>query len=306
MKKSTWFLETRPQFLTLDVVLVLHAGGLAFWRQGSIDLLRFALCMIGLVLLNASVNVLNDWHDWEKSGIDKETPRTPFSGGSGLLPAGEIDAPSALKLGVGLLIAGSAIGFYLVWDTWRLYGDAWPLLIIGLAGAFMVAAYTPLVSKTGLGEIVAGLGAGYLPVVGAYWVLTGRLDTVAWISAIPAFLLTYNLLLINEFPDAEADARGGRIHVVTMLGKKGARWVYAGAEIATYVAVVAGVVAGILTPWALLGLGAGFFAFQAIRGAMTGYDDMEKIVPAMGANVASVLGTNVLMGIGYLVAGLTK
>lgn len=305
MKKSVWFLETRPQFLLLDVVLVLHAGGLAFWRQGSIDWLRFALCMLGLVLLNASVNVLNDWHDWEKSGIDKETPRTPFSGGSGLLPAGAMDARSALKLGVGLLVAGSAIGFYLVWDTWYLYGTAWPLLIIGLAGAFMVAAYTPLLAKTGLGEIIAGLGAGALPVVAAYWVLTGRLDTVAWVSSIPAFLLTYNLLLINEFPDAEADAKGGRIHMVTLLGKQRARWLYAAVEIGTYAAIVVGVVAGVLTPWALLGLAAGFFAFQAIRGAITGYDSMEKIVPAMGANVVSVLGTNTLMAIGYLIAGLT-
>jgi hypothetical protein len=33
---------------------------------------------------------------------------------------------------------------------------------------------------------------------------------------------------------------------------------------------------------------------------------METIVPAMGANVFSCLGTNALLAIGYLVAGLTR
>jgi 1,4-dihydroxy-2-naphthoate octaprenyltransferase len=306
VKKSAWFLETRPQFLLLAVLLVLHAAGLAFWKTGAIDLARFALCMVGLVLLHASVNVLNDWHDWDKTGIDKETPRTPFSGGSGLLPAGVMTAKNALILGVGTLTAGSAIGFYLVWDTWRVYGTPWPLLIIGVVGALSVVLYTPLLTKIGVGEIFAGLGLGLLPIVGVYYVLTGTLDTAAWVSGMPAFFLTYNLLLINEFPDAEADAKGGRRHMVVLLGKKGARWLYTGAEVATYVAIVAGVVAGVLTPWALLGLGAAFFAFQAIRGAITGYDSMETIVPAMGANVFSCLGTNALLAIGYLVAGLVK
>jgi 1,4-dihydroxy-2-naphthoate octaprenyltransferase len=306
MKKSLWLLETRPQFLLLAVLLVLHAGGLAFWRTGAIDVLRFVLCIVGLVLLHASVNVLNDWHDWERTGIDKETPRTPFSGGSGLLPAGAMPPKAALGLGIGTLAAGCAIGFYLVWDTWQVYGTPWPLLIIGVVGALSVVLYTPLLTKIGVGEVFAGLGLGLLPIVGVYYVLTGNLDTAAWISGLPAFFLTYNLLLINEFPDVEADAKGGRRHMVVLLGKKGARWLYAGAEVATYVAIVAGVVVGILTPWALLGLVAGFFAFQAIRGAMTGYEKLETIIPAMGANVFSCLGTNALLAIGYLIAGLTK
>jgi 1,4-dihydroxy-2-naphthoate octaprenyltransferase len=306
VKKSAWFLETRPQFLLLAVLLVLHAGGLAFWKTGSVDVIRLVLCILGLVLLHASVNVLNDWHDWDRTGIDKETPRTPFSGGSGLLPAGVMTAKNALVLGVGTLSAGSAIGFYLVWDTWRLYGTPWPLLIIGVIGALSVVLYTPLLTRIGVGEVFAGLGLGLLPIVGVYYVLTGTLDTAAWVSGMPAFFLTYNLLLINEFPDVEADAKGGRRHMVVLLGKQGARWLYAGVEVATYVAIVAGVLAGVLTPWALLGLGAGFFAFQAIRGAITGYDSMETIVPAMGANVFSCLGTNALLAIGYLVAGLVK
>lgn len=298
-----WFLETRPQFLFLSVALVLHGAGLAFWRQtalaggASFHWVEFLLAMFGLVLLHASVNVLNDWHDM-KTGIDLKTKRTPFSGGSGMLPEGAMTPGAVLALGLGALAAGCAIGLYLV------FVSGWQLLVIGGVGALLVAGYTPVFTRIGVGEIAAGLGLGLLPVVGVYFLLTGRLDLVAWVSGMPAFFLTYNLLFLNEFPDAEADKAGGRHHMVILLGKKNARWLYAAVEIATYVTIVAGVVAGILTPWALLGLGAGFLAFQAIRGAIGDYDKFEELIPAQAANVMAVLATSALLAVGYLVAGL--
>ncbi len=299
-----WFLETRPQFLLLSVVLVLHGGALAYWQGAApFPWLRFLLAMIGLVSLQASVNVLNDWHDWSRTGIDKETPRTPFSGGSGLLPAGAMTPAATLKLGIATLVVGGALGLYLVWDTYRPFGRIWPLLVIGLVGAFAVVAYTPLLTRIGLGEVFAGLGLGNLPVLGTYYVLTGRLDAVAVLSGIPATLLTYNLLLLNEFPDMAADAKGGRRHMVVRLEKKGARWLYAAVELAAYLVIVAGVALGRLTPWALLALVAAFFALQAIRTAIRAYDSVEGLLPALGANVIAVLATNALIALGYLIAG---
>ena len=115
---------------------------------------------------------------------------------------------------MGTLLAACAIGLYLAWIS------GWPLLAIGILGALSVVAYTPVLTRIGLGEAAAGLALGTLPVVGAYYLFTGRLDAVAWVSGIPAGLLTYNLLLLNEFPDAEADATGGRRHMVILLGKR--------------------------------------------------------------------------------------
>lgn len=298
MSKTPWVLETRPQFLLLAVLLVAHGSALAAW-QGSFDVVKALLAGAGLVLLHGSVNALNDWHDWSKTGIDRQTPRTPFSGGSGLIPAGRITAPQALTVGVVTLVAGSAIGLYLAWLA------GWQLLALGVVGVLMIVLYTPVFNKMGLGEIAAGLGLGLMPVLGVYFLLTGRFDTVAWLSGTPAFCLTYNLLLLNEFPDVEADKAGGRTHMITLLGKKGGRWLYSGMEIAAYVALVIGVVAGVLTPWALLGLGGAVFAARAIRGALADYDSFEKTVAAQGANVVAVLSTNALLAIGYLVAALT-
>lgn len=93
--------------------------------------------------------------------------------------------------------------------------------------------------------------------------------------------------------------------MITLLGKKGGRWLYAGMEIAAYVALVLGVVTGVLTPWALLGLGGAIFAARAIKGAVTDYESFEKTVAAQGANVIAVLSTNALLFVGYLIAALT-
>jgi 1,4-dihydroxy-2-naphthoate octaprenyltransferase len=294
---KNYVLETRPQFLILAVVLVVHGAALAAWH-GSLHLGHALLAAVSLVLLQASVNVLNDWHDFTRSGIDRKTVQTPFSGGSGLIPRGVLEPRQALALGVGTFVAGVVIGLYLAWVA------GWPLLVIGVVGALSVVLYTPVLTRIGLGELLAGFALGTLPVVGTYFLMTGRFDAAAWVSGIPAGLLTYNLLLLNEFPDTEADTAGGRHHMVVLLGKKRARWLYAAVEAGAFVAIVVAVAAGVLTPWALLGLGTAVFGFKAIAIALKEYESFEGLIPAQGLNVIAVLATNVLLAIGYTIAAL--
>ena len=72
-----WFLETRPQFLTLSVVLaflgtvIARYDGFFYWWQA-------VLAGIGLVFTHASVNILNDYFDY-RSGVDLATRRTPLA-----------------------------------------------------------------------------------------------------------------------------------------------------------------------------------------------------------------------------------
>lgn len=302
MKK--WVLETRPQFLILSVLLVAHGTMLALWQHGTVSWVDALLAMASLVLLHGSVNALNDWHDYEKSGIDKVVRQTPFSGGSGLVPTGVLTAQGALMTGLVTIVVGSAIGVYLAWQSYAETGT-WTLLLIGLVGISSIVLYTPLWTRIGLGEVWAGLGLGLLPVIGTYFLLTGSLDTVAWVSGIPAYFLTYNLLFLNEFPDMEADIQGGRKHLVVRMGKKNAAVWYAIVEIAAFLTIVVGVILGILTPWALVALFAGVMGAKAIVEAQKHYDGFEEIFPAMGANVMAVLGLNALLAVGYLIAALT-
>ena len=298
MQPRIWFLETRPSFLLLAVVLALHGAALAFFVDGSIDLVLALLAGIALVFLHAAVNTLNGWHDYARTGIDLNTRPTPFSGGNSFQKTGELTSNQVLAIGLAYLAVGTVIGLYLAWVA------GWQLLLIGVLGILSIVLYTPFFTRFGVGELVSGLGLGTLPIVGMFFLLTGRFDLIAWISGIPAGLLTYNLLFLNEFPDAEADRTGGRRHLVILLGKKHAGWLYTVVELGTYVAVVAGVATRVMPVWSLGALGGLFFALRAVRGALKDYDRYEDLIPAQAANIGAVIITNVLLAAGYVVAAL--
>jgi len=104
------FLETRPQFLLLSPILSFLGMSIALYN-GSFNTLYFILAAVGLVLLHASVNTLNDYSDY-KTGVDLKTRRTPFSGGSGFLPSRLLKPSTVLKIGLGSIILAAPIGIY--------------------------------------------------------------------------------------------------------------------------------------------------------------------------------------------------
>ena len=75
----------RAPFLLLPVTLV-ALGAAAAARDGAFSWSRSLVALLGLVALHVAVNAFNEASDF-RSGIDLETRRTPFSGGSGTLPA---------------------------------------------------------------------------------------------------------------------------------------------------------------------------------------------------------------------------
>jgi len=106
-----WFLETRPQFLLLSVVLA-FLGTCIAWYDGAFHLFYALLAFLGILLTHISVNTLNDYWDY-KTGIDLAVERTPFSGGSGILPSGSLKPGQVFWLGtISLLLAGP-IGVFL-------------------------------------------------------------------------------------------------------------------------------------------------------------------------------------------------
>lgn len=290
------FLETRPQFLLLPVVLVFLASAMAL-KAGRFDLLDSILACAGLLLLHASVNVLNDYHDFQ-TGIDRRTRRTPFSGGSGLLPAGRLRAGQALLLGVFSFGLAVPIGVYF------LLTKGFSLFPLFLVGAFLVAGYTPVLTRLGMGagEIAAGLGLGTLPVAGTYFILAGALTSESLYASVPSGFLVLNLLLLNEFPDVEADRFGGRRTLPIVLGIRKAAWIYGAVSAAVYLWIGAGVCLGLMPAWTLLGCLTLPAAVRAIRGAFAAPEQPEKLLSALGANVFVVLATQAGMAAGYLLA----
>ena len=297
MKASlkTWFAETRPNFLVLSVTLVLLGSAAA--AGPGFSWLKFALTLAGLTLMHVGCNVLNDYFD-HRSGIDFETVRTPFSGGSGYLTSGALPPSGVFAMGIAALAAGCVIGAVLTWMS------SWELLVIGAAGVFTAFFYNVFLSKVMLGEIAAGMGMGFLPVVGTYFVQRGAVTPeVLWL-AVPAGLLTHNLLLLNEFPDAEADRKGGRRHMVIVLGPKAAGILYTLVNAAVFLIVIAGAALGYVPMFALISLLALPLAIRGAMGALSQPGDLKNLVPAQGANVGMVLVTQALLAAGVFAAAI--
>jgi 1,4-dihydroxy-2-naphthoate octaprenyltransferase len=228
-----------------------------------------------------------------------KTNRTPFSGGSGFLPAGLLKPSTVLALGLATFFLAVPIGIFFLF---KLGWDIAPLFIIG---AVFVLFYTSHLTRIGFGiaEISAGLGLGTLPVLGTFIIINGGFTYGALYASIPSGFLVFNLLLLNEFPDAEADKIANRKTLPIILGHRGAAVVYSTLVIATYLWIVLGVILNIMPVWTLLALLTLPVGIKAIKGSLT-YKTFEELIPAQGANVMIVLGIQLLMGLGYVLANV--
>lgn len=296
-KLRIFFLATRPQFLLLAVVLGVLGACIA-WYDGFFNVWGAALAGIGLVLAHASCNALNDYFDY-KSGVDKVATVTPFSGGSGLIKRGLLKPEEVSRLGTVCLLLALLIGLYFcVTKGWLLL----PLIVIATA---CVVLYSPVILKRRWPEWSPGLGLGILPVLGMYFSQTGTYTLHALIASVPSGFLVHNLLLLNEFPDIEADKVGGRKTLPITMGRRGAAAVYTAFSTLTYVWIVGAVIFKAMPVFTLLALFTLPLAIKAIGGAFRN-EDMDILMPAMARNVVVVLLTQLFTAVGYVLSGLFR
>jgi 1,4-dihydroxy-2-naphthoate octaprenyltransferase len=106
---------------------------------------------------------------------------------------------------------------------------------------------------------------------------------------------------LNEFPDTEADKKAGRKTTPIVIGKPKASVFYSAMTILVYLWIIGAVVAGVMPVFSLVALLTLPFAIKAIQGTLK-HQEMSKLVPAMANNVQVVLLTQLLLGIGYILA----
>ena len=292
----------RPNFLLLSAILGFLGSAIAWYEHqeygGPFNLGYAFIATAGLIVAHISVNVFNDYFD-SRSKLDTKTVRTPFSGGSGAIQSGKLTEKQALWVGIITLIIIIPIGvFFVIVTGWQLL----PLLVIAI---LCIILYTPLILRIGYPEWSAGLGLGVLPVLGAYFVQTGTYTLGAVLASIPSGILVHNLLLLNEFPDAEHDVTVKRRTLPIFIGKKSAAIFYSVLAIIVYLWIIGIIIMGDMPVFTLLGLLTFPLAFKAIDGAFK-FNDMSKLVPAMANNVFVVLLTQLLMAIGFILAGIFK
>ncbi len=282
----------RLPFIVLTPACVLVGLGTAIWTTGEVNYFYFTLALIGAIAAHISVNAFNEYFDF-KSGLDHRTHRTPFSGGSGTLPESPELARQALSVAIAAIIITALIGLYFL----RVRGLS--LLPLGALGLLIIIAYTPWFTRNPVLCLIApGLGFGPLMVMGTDFVLTGGYSWTSLMASLVPFFLVNDLLLLNQFPDIEADQSVGRRHLPIILGKRVSSLIYGIILLLVYLSIVLGVVLGYLPPTSLIGLLTLFIAVPVIVGVYRSAESAENLVPFLGLNVIINIATPVLVAIG--------
>ncbi|MDD5128785.1 MAG: prenyltransferase [Candidatus Omnitrophica bacterium] len=221
-----WILLSRIPFLSV-VILPYFLGALLAQRlTGEFNLAVFLLGLSGSVLIQLGSHYSGEIYDIREDSRSAVLGKNPFSGGSQVLvrrqiPEGKVKILAYLVVLLALAI-GAVLQFYLRTGTWT--------ILLGVSGVICGLFYSkpPLrwVSR-GLGELFIAYSFGLLAVNAGFYIQASRFDRLAFFVSLPVACTVLNIILINEYPDYEADKEAGKNNLLVRAGKKKGGLVYA-------------------------------------------------------------------------------
>lgn len=228
---SRWLVLTRASVLPMTLTAGL-VGGLLAVRAPGFAWGWFLLSLVGILLAHVSNNLMNDLFDTEV-GTDVATyPRALYAPHpilSGLISRRGLTAAALVVNAVDLVI--------LVTLT---VARGWPILVFGLAGFLLSAAYTapPLrLKKRALGEPDVLLVWGPLMVGGTYYSAVGSVGWEVLLASVPYGLLCTTVLMGKHIDKIPWDAPAGTTTLPVLLGEPRGRRVTQAMMAAFYVTV---------------------------------------------------------------------
>lgn len=281
----------RPPFLLLPLVCVFLALATSGSLMCSADVVLGAL---GALLAHISVNMLNEYQDFT-SGLDLAAKPTPFSGGSGALPARPEAAPWVLKFAVITLVLVISIGAFLAQQA--------PLLWwLGGAGVLLIVTYTRVINRfPWLCLIAPGTGFGLLLMTGMGLLQSDPDWPSLAFAAVLVFFLVNNLLLANQFPDREADAAHGRRHMLIHYGASAAIRAYSTMMFLAAGVIVVAVMTGVWSQWTLLALLPWALTLRTVTSMHELGEHLAERPDALALTVVATLATPVIAALGLLI-----
>ena len=276
--------------------IFLGACAAAHW--GPLSAPWLLLTVLGVFAIEVAKNASGEIVDFD-SGADLAVApedRSPFSGGKRVLVDGLLTRREIAAIAATCYASGIAAGLAIVFAR---APRVLPLGILGVAAALFYHSPPLRLAYRGLGEAAVGLAYGPLVVSGTYLVQRGRVDTwVVWLS-VALGLLVADFLVVNEFPDARADAQAGKRTLVVRLGR---------ARAATLFSTLAAAAFGILCLLPLAGAPTGVWlgvagALPAVRAALilrAHPETTSRIIPAQRLALLAFLLLSLGAGLGLL------
>lgn len=205
-----WVEATRPRTLPAALIPVLLASSMAT-VDGCFNWIATVICLSFAVSIQVGTNFANDYLDGVK-GADKKRSLGPRRAvGSGLISPSKMKKAAILSLSVGFCIGLGLIPF-----------GGWWLLIVGVASVACAWLYTggpyPL-AYHGLGDVFVVFFFGFVAAGFTYYVQAKTFSWQVLLLGLSSGLLINNLLLINNYRDADEDRTVKKNTLVVILGR---------------------------------------------------------------------------------------
>ena len=289
-----WWQLTRPHTLTAAFAPV-FLGTMIALTYGKINFPLFLAMLVASVLIQMATNMFNEYYDF-KRGLDTDES----IGIGGAIVRNGVKPKTVLNLAFLLYGISVLIGIYICMET------SWWLALVGVISMMIGYFYTggPYpIAYTPFGELVSGVVMGMLLILIAFYIQTGTVTTEAVLLSVPSMLLVGAIMLANNIRDLEGDKESGRKTLAILAGRSNAITILLLFFAVSYVWILALVIFGHLTPWALL-------VFLSVRKPAKAISVFRKnllplqVMPAMKETAVTNTVFGLLLGIGILIGHL--
>lgn len=287
-----WSRAIRIKFLLASVIAVTNGIVISYWKTGYIDIGYAILTYVGIMCLHISVDLLNDYSDF-KRGIDTNTKRTKFSGGTGVIPENLISSRLIYCAGIIFLILGGLVGLYFV----TIKGII--ILVLLIFAIISIYFYSTNIVNAGLGELFVAI-KGCMIVLGSYYIQSDSIELTSVYVGVIVGLLSSVVLLVTSFPDYDADKKSGRRTLVIVIGKDNSIKLLAIIIGVTYAMIIGGSIFNVLPIFSIIAISSAPFAVKAVR-KLRRFHDTGELVSSMANSIIYSRICGILLAVSFIV-----
>lgn len=285
------FIMSRPPFHIVGILPFVLGTVMANRLEGVFRLPVFLLSIFAVILIMLVTYYNGEYYDVIEDKISAKSGKSSFAGGSqviaqNILPRRYARIGSFIALGLSVVI-GLVLQFYYRTGGWTI-----PLGVIGIFFGYFYSNPPLRFVSRGVGEIFIGFCYGWLPVATAYYLQTQSVNLLISMVSIPIALAIFNVILINEFPDYNADRQAKKRNIVVCLGMQRSRFIYIAAAVLSWLFFGFSILMGIpfisvyfYIPFFLI---SAFIIYMLLRKA---YLDKKKLELLCGLTIVINIGT---------------
>ena len=278
-----WIECARLRTLPVSVAGVIMASGIAVLYH-RFEWLPALLCFAFAVLAQVVSNFANEYYDFRR-GTDKKGRVGPRRG----VTEGDITPGLLLRATIGTLAVACAVGCGLI-----PFGGWW-LIPVGILIAVFAFAYSagpyPL-SYHGLGDVAVLVFFGLVPVNLTFYLQAGYFAPLTILASVTIGLMGVNVLLVNNYRDADDDREAHKRTTVVIFGRKVASAAYL---INGYVGISLLAPLWFAAPLWVLAVPALYLVLHTVTWNRLTHSDGAALNPLLGATARNMLIFAVLL-----------